>query len=116
MVSLMLVIGVSRLEAYWTLHPEVESSLKALHALLSTGSWRNAAELVRQWPAMAREDKGCIRLTLADEGCEVVVRINFAREIAQIQAVNALMPHGATSDDRQRTTDPVPGGLRASPA
>jgi hypothetical protein len=45
-----------------------------------------------------------------------VVRINFAREIAQIQAVNALMPHGATSDDRQRTTDPVPGGLRASPA
>ncbi|MEE1610282.1 hypothetical protein [Microvirga sp. CF3016] len=116
MVLLMLVIGVSRLEAYWTLHPEVESSLKALHALLSAASWGSAAELVRQWPAMAREDKGCINLALADEECEVLVQIHFAREIVQIQAVNSLAPHGATSDDRQRTTDPVPGGLRANPA
>ncbi len=112
----MLVIGISRLAAYWTLHPEAEPSLRALHALLSAAPWGSAAELVRQWPAMAREDEGRVRLTLADEGCEVVVQVNFAREIAQIQAVNALMPHGATSDDRQRAPDPVPGGLRASPA
>ena len=112
----MLVIGISRLEAYWTRHPEVEASLRALHALMSAASWGSAAELVRQWPALAREDKGSVSLTLADEGCEVLVRVNAAREIAQIQAVNALLPHGATSDDRQRTPDPVPGGLRASPA
>jgi mRNA-degrading endonuclease HigB of HigAB toxin-antitoxin module len=115
-VSVMLAIGISRLEAYWTLHPEAEPSLRALHALLSAASWGSAPELVRQWPAMAREDKGCVRLTLADEGCEVLIQVNFARKIAQIQAVNALLPHGATSDDRQRTTDQVPGGLRASPA
>ncbi|MBO1904531.1 hypothetical protein J4G37_06360 [Microvirga sp. 3-52] len=112
----MLVIGTSRLEAYWTLHPETGPSLRALHALLSAASWGSPAEMVRHWSAMAHEERGCIRLTLADEGCEVLVRINFAREIAQIQAVNALTPHGATSDDRQCTADQVPGGLRASPA
>ncbi|MCB5175299.1 MULTISPECIES: hypothetical protein [Microvirga] len=112
----MLVIGVPRLEAYWTLHPEAEPSLRALHALLSAASWGSAAELVLHWAAIAREDKGCIRLALVDDGCEVLVQINFALGIAQIQAVNALAPHGATSDDRQRKTDQIPGGLRASPA
>lgn len=112
----MLVIGISRLEAYWTLHPEAEPSLRALHALLSAAQWSSADEMLRQWPAMARQERDGIRLTLAEDGCEVLVQINFAREIAQIQAVNALTPHGATSDDRQRATDPVPGGLRASPA
>jgi mRNA-degrading endonuclease HigB of HigAB toxin-antitoxin module len=112
----MLVIGVSRLEAYWSLHPEAEPILKALHALLSAAQWRDADEMLRAWPGLAHRDKGAIGLTLVDEGCEVVLQINFAREILQIQAVNAITPHGATSDDRQRATDPVPGGLRASPA
>jgi hypothetical protein len=116
MVFPMLVVGISRLETYWALHLGAELSLRALHALLSAASWGNAAELVRQWPAIASEEKGCIRLVLAEEGCEVLIQINFPRDIAQIQAVNALSPHGATSDDRQRTTDQVPGGLRASPA
>lgn len=116
MVLLMLVIGVSRLETYAALHPEAEASLRALHALLAAAAWNNAAEMVGQWPAMAQEQNGCIRLTLEEEGCAVLVQINFAREIVQIQAVNSLAPHGAPSDDRQRTTDPVPGGLRASPA
>ena len=116
MVLPMLVIGVPRLEAYWTRYPEAESSLMALHALLSTASWGSAAELVLQWAAIAREDKGCIRLLLVEDGCEVLVQVNFALGIARIQAENALTPHGATSDDRQRKTDQVPGGLRASPA
>jgi mRNA-degrading endonuclease HigB of HigAB toxin-antitoxin module len=116
MMLLMLVIGISRLESYAALHPEAEASLKALHALLAAASWSSAAELVAQWPAIAQEQNGCVRFTLAEEECAVLVQVNFAREIVQIQAVTSLAPHGATSDDRQRTPDPVPGGLRASPA
>ena len=112
----MLVIGISRLEAYWARHRETEASLRALNALLSVAPWRSIDEMLRHWPAIARQEKDCIGLTLAEEGCEVLVRFNFAREIAQIQAVHPLTPHGATSDDRQRATDPLSGGLRASPA
>jgi mRNA-degrading endonuclease HigB of HigAB toxin-antitoxin module len=112
----MLVIGISRLEAYWTLYPDAEPTLKALYALLSAASWNSADEMLRQWPAIARQDQDGVRLTLAEDGCEVLVQINFAREIVQIQAVHTLLPHGATNDDRQRTPHSVPGGLRASPA
>ncbi len=115
-IFLMLVIGISRLEAYWSLHPEAEPSLRALHALLSAAPWRSAGELLQQWRVIARPEKDCFSLTLADEGCEVLVQINFAREIAQIQAVHVLTPHGAMSDDRQRTANPLSSGLRTSPA
>lgn len=112
----MLVIGTSRLGAYWTSHPEAKAPLEALNALLSAAQWRNVSEMLRHWPAIARQEKDCIRLTFAEEGCEVLVRINFTREIAQIQAVHPFTPHGAISDGRQCATDPLFSGLRASPA
>jgi len=112
----MLVIGISRLEAYWSLHPDAEPSLRALHALLSAAQWDSIGQLLQQWRAIAHQERDCIRLTLAEDGCKVLIQINFAREITQILAVETLTPQGATSDERQRATDPDTGGLRASPA
>jgi mRNA-degrading endonuclease HigB of HigAB toxin-antitoxin module len=112
----MLVIGLSRLKAYGALHPEAEPSLKALHALLSVAAWRSLDELLRQWPGIARHEGGCVRIGLVQERCEVLLQVNFAREIIQIQAVEAFSPEGANSDARQRAADPDTGGLRTRPA
>ncbi|MCB8820308.1 hypothetical protein [Microvirga rosea] len=112
----MLVIGLSRLESYWTQHPQAEVTLRALHALLAAAEWVQADDLLRQWSGIARHEGESFRIALDPEGCEVWLQVNFPLGIAQIQAVHTKSLQGAPADERERETHSNPGGLRASPA
>ena len=112
----MLVIGLSKLEAYGSAHPEAGMALTALHALLSAAVWTDPDDALRQWPGLVRRDERGLSVVLQPEGCEILLQVNFPLGIVQIQAVQSLSPQGASSDERQRATHPDTGGLRASPA
>ncbi|MBZ6075962.1 hypothetical protein [Microvirga puerhi] len=112
----MLVIGLSKLESYWSYHPDAEATLRALQALLSTADCADSDAMLRQWSGIMRRNREGFSIALDPEGCEVLFQANFALGLIQILAVQSISPQGATADERQRTTNQNPGGLRASPA
>jgi mRNA-degrading endonuclease HigB of HigAB toxin-antitoxin module len=89
----MDIIGRHLLPDFWRRHPESESALRGVAAIIAAATWHGDGDIRLQLGAAATPaSEGRVLVTDPDGYFQLTMRVNYARHLIHILAIDEV-PH-----------------------
>ena len=89
----MDIIGRHLLPDFWQRHPESESALRGVFALIAAATWRGAGDIRLQLGTAAMPiSEGRVVVSDPDDRFQLMLRVSYARQLVHIISIDEV-PH-----------------------